>query len=279
MVGNKNGLQLYQADFSPKISKPTRQMQHTRSDGSFNQDQTTITDNSFQSSANVNDYLQFKKDSLNAYNFKINTYTCYKYGISVEINDLLRVVDKPWQDHWEYMIEMRVNSDSWLILRRYSRIRELHEKMSIVYPSLNRIVFPIRYYLNNGRLLDRKMQLEHYLKCFLEVLVNDPTCPIYLCGSNGSSSSALFAASITNTPTTTNSMSINSISSICSTSSPIVNRSSTGCESHPYLDKAKLCSFCSFFEETPADLKYFKLNGNKNMSNSSSSSGLLIESA
>jgi len=44
--------------------------------------------------------------------------------------------------------------------------------------SLNCLVFPVRQ-LFNRELLNRQLQLEHYLKCFLEVLLNDSHCPIY----------------------------------------------------------------------------------------------------
>ena len=49
--------------------------------------------------------------------------------------------------------------------------------------SLNCLVFPIRQLFNNA-LLNRQMQLEHYLKCFLEIVINDRTCSIYYLADN-----------------------------------------------------------------------------------------------
>jgi hypothetical protein len=298
IVGSKKGLQLYQADFSPKLTRTSSSSKAAACNGDHNTsttnsdinssylDSTTLTLNENGRNADPIEYQQFKKDSLNSYNFKIKTHLCNKYGISIEVNDLVHVGKTAWNEHWEYIIEVKVAAESWLILRRFSRIRELHDKMCILYPSLNRMVFPTRFVFNNVRLLDRKMQLEHYLKCFLEILINDPTSAIYLFAQSSSWSSGFppqEPSPCGNTPiTTTNSISFNSISSMCSTSSPLFSQSNDDLPVN-FLTKAKLCSFCSFFEETPADIKFFQVSKNysnnpaPNSSSSCSDSPLFID--
>ena len=115
--------------------------------------------------------------------------------------------------------------------------------MCVTYPSLSRLVFPMKWMFNSSEhnLVLRQMQLENYLKLFIELMLVDPSSPI--CVSN---STRPLAASL----------SMNSI---------VLN-------SHLYepraLTKSKLCTFCSFFEPTPTDLDYSERLLNRTASSS-----------
>lgn len=130
------------------------------------------------------------------------------------------------------LIESKIKK---LLFFRYSKIRELHERMCQHYPSLSRLVFPMKWMFNSSEhnLVLRQMQLENYLKLFVEIMLVDPASPICVTNSNSPSTRPLSV-----------SLSMNSI---------VLN-------SHLYepraLTKSKLCSFCPFFEPTQADLEY-----------------------
>ena len=195
------------------------------------------------------------KSSTNLHQYKylkFQTSSCRTLGISLEINDSILVGKKSWDEHYEYHIEIKINEEYWRIFRRFNKIRHLHEKMTKLYPSLNRLVFPIRYFPN---LIDRQLQLEHYLRCFLEILLNDSTSPIYV---NLNDNTLSTSASSIQSQLISNSASLNSIvySSNYSFQQESVN-----------LSKTKLCSFCSFFEETANDVNLLK-KLNFNVSNS-----------
>ena len=178
-------------------------------------------------------YQHFKRS-------KFQTSSCKALGVSIEITDSILYGKKTWDEHYEYIIEIKINKENWRIFRRFNKIRQLHEKMSKFYPSLNRLVFPIRYFPN---LIDRQMQLEHYLRCFIEILLNDSSTPIYVNLNEtvlSSSTSSLHSNKISNSA---------SLNSIVNSSNSSFNQ-----ESASYLSKSKLCSFCSFFEETANDL-------------------------
>ena len=181
---------------------------------------------------------------------KFQTSLCKYLNLTIEINESMLFGRKSWDEHYEYLIEIRLNDESWFIFRRYSKIRQLHEQMCLLYPSLNRLVFPMRWLFNNSdkHLIERQVQLEHYLRCFFEVLLSDPTSPICLNINSAQMSGSLSMNSINS-----------SLSNQTSTSSLNIN------EIHaPLINRAKITSFCSFFEQTANDLSYFgKLNANK----------------
>lgn len=92
-------------------------------------------------------------------------------------------------EHYEYLIDIKINNpnqlveqtEHWCISRRFKRIRSLHDQMCGLFPVLNCLVFPTRLVFNQSekQLIERQCQLEHYLKCFIEILLNEPTCSIY----------------------------------------------------------------------------------------------------
>ena len=77
-------------------------------------------------------------EHLHATRANFQTSVCKMLGISLEINSKPLLCGKKLMDeHYEYMIEIRLgdrDDDHWFIFRRYSRIRQLHEQMSKLYP-------------------------------------------------------------------------------------------------------------------------------------------------
>jgi len=110
---------------------------------------------------------------------------------------------------------------------------------------LNCLVFPVRQ-LFNREILNRQIQLEHYLKCFIEVLLNDPACPIY-------------QTEITSIVPDSNFLNLESSTSSSSYSYFINNNNNNNNNNHNEsmsVTKEKLCNFCPFFEQTQADRSY-----------------------
>ena len=200
----------------------------------------------------VNDFGVHQLSQADMFQLKalrFQTTSCKALGISIEISNSFLFGKKTWDEHYEYGIEIKINDEHWKIFRRFNKIRQLHEKMCKLYPSLNRLVFPIRYFPN---LIDRQMQLEHYLRCFMELLINDSTSPIYV---NVHERLMSMSTSSLQSNLISNSTSLNSIN--YSSNNSFTQEAPIG-----FLTKAKLCSFCSFFAESDADLKFLsRING------------------
>jgi hypothetical protein len=108
-----------------------------------------------------------KRDQNNQSKFQ--THTLKMLAIDLQINEALLLGKRTWDEHFEYLIEIRLLDEYWFVLRRYSKIRQLHDQMSLLYPSLTRLVFPMRLLFNSSdkQIIERQIQLEHYLKCKL----------------------------------------------------------------------------------------------------------------
>jgi hypothetical protein len=286
LVGPYKGIKLFEADFNPS-GPPTHITSHNKMIQQDSSNQHTIhkkSDSFLSQESNENILLQtIKLDDIednepmneaHVPRARFQTSVCKMLGISLEINERPFLAGKKLIDeHYEYLIEIKLGEkqeDHWFIFRRYSKIRKLHEQMSILYPTLNCLVFPIRQLFNN-QLINRQLQLEHYLKCFLEILINDSTCPIYLfAGESKTSRSPL--------DTVSNSSSLNSISSMSSNiyqtssnySSSYNNYYSSNLNSNvsnsialtngqTSLSRSRLCQFCAFFEQTQSDRNLLKI--------------------
>jgi hypothetical protein len=92
---------------------------------------------SIGSSSGSNEYgsdnLLMKKTSIARPKFEPSTCRALRLHLGITDKPVLcgrKLVD----EHYEYLIEISVNEERWFILRRYSRIRQLHEQMSLIYP-------------------------------------------------------------------------------------------------------------------------------------------------
>jgi len=69
-------------------------------------------------------------------------------GVSLKINKALLISkrDKLFfnEEFYKYAIELNVNGVYWVIFRRYSEVRDEHERMSKKYPLLKKESFPSR---------------------------------------------------------------------------------------------------------------------------------------
>ena len=80
-----------------------------------------------------NDHLLMKKAT--SVKPKFEPSTSRALGVRLAINDKPVLCGRKLVDeHYEYLIEICVHEERWFILRRYSRIRQLHEQMSLIYP-------------------------------------------------------------------------------------------------------------------------------------------------
>lgn len=220
------------------------------------------------SQENSNDLLSTLKNNEITSRAKFQTNSCKILGINIEINDKPVLCGKKLMgdEHYEYLIEISLGNDErWFILRRYSKIRQVHEQLSLLYPSLNCLVFPVRQYFNR-ELINRQLQLEHYLKCLLELLISDPTCSIYqsieekLYSQDNMTERFKLNATASSV---SNSSSLNSFSSTTSSNlfnqAVVQNTVDTDTQTQSscsILTKPDLCSFNHFFEQTQADRNY-----------------------
>lgn len=184
---------------------------------------------------------------------KLNIKPSVIYRLGIELDFLYYILNSKstFDEHHEYAIQIRVDQEKWIIYRRYNKLRELHQKMSQSYPILKRLAFPNRKLIfNRGEkfLNERKMQLEHYLRCFLELLINDSNCPL---NEYAISTTANVSNLITNSSTS------NAIAASLSSSSinNLTNNHKTNSISYNNrLTKYKLCIFCPFFQQNDTDL-------------------------
>ena len=110
----------------------------------------------------------------------------YRHGIEIDILKHVLITKSKFDEHNEFFIKIRVKNETWTIFRRYNKFRELHQIWLNLYPILKRISFPTRKLIFSKTekfLEERKLQLEHYLRCFLELLINEPKCPINVINS------------------------------------------------------------------------------------------------
>lgn len=112
----------------------------------------------------------------------INPQLINKLGISISITGYY-LVKKLMSEFNVYDVQIKLERslNEWSISRRYSEFRELHKSMAKKYSCLKRITFPLKQLLNNKNevfLNERKLQLEYYLRCFFELLVNESDCKL-----------------------------------------------------------------------------------------------------
>lgn len=85
--------------------------------------------------------------------------------------------------HFEYEIRISIPNEKWILLRRYSRFRELHLNMKNCYgEKIAAIPFPRRELFSSNSenvARNRRRQLESYLRRLLVVCAKVPQCPIY----------------------------------------------------------------------------------------------------
>lgn len=242
IVGNYRGKQLFEADFNPKVAESPKS--------------NAFTDIKKRSTSEI-DFLSNNHETSESFSIRkirreiqeprFQTNLCNALNIQIEINESFLFGKKSWDEHYEYLIEIRINEEYWYIFRRYSKIRQLHDQMCLLYPSLNRLVFPMRLMFNlmdKQRLIERQSQLEHYLNCFLEILLNDSSCP--LCLENFVMDKQV-----------SNSLSMTSLNSSLYSSSVVSNNSNGHLNTS--INRSLLCSFCPFFEQNSHDLN----NANK----------------
>jgi hypothetical protein len=87
------------------------------------------------------------------------------------------------EEYYKYAIELKVNGQYWVVFRRYSEIRDEHERLRTKFPALNREAFPPRSPFNKTDTfqMERQQKLETYLKNFIMIVFGED---IYKYSSN-----------------------------------------------------------------------------------------------
>ncbi|XP_072031002.1 kinesin-like protein KIF16B isoform X2 [Amphiura filiformis] len=86
-----------------------------------------------------------------------------------------------WDTHHVFEIQISVLNESWIVYRRYSKFRELHDYMRIKYKEIGALDFPPKRLFGNKSekvVAKRRTDLEIYLKNFIAVCLKLPQCPL-----------------------------------------------------------------------------------------------------
>ncbi|XP_033647819.1 kinesin-like protein KIF16B isoform X1 [Asterias rubens] len=86
-----------------------------------------------------------------------------------------------WDAHYVFEVQIEVLDDRWQIYRRYSKFRELHEYMRKKYPQIGLLSFPPKKLFTNWServIAKRRADLEVYLRNFIRVCLQVPSCPL-----------------------------------------------------------------------------------------------------
>jgi hypothetical protein len=100
-------------------------------------------------------------------------------GILIKINKALFISRKQNlffnEEYYKYAIELKVNGEYWVIFRRYSEIRDEHERMCKKYANLKKESFPPRspFNKNDSFQIERQQKLQEYLKSLIEIVLGD----------------------------------------------------------------------------------------------------------
>lgn len=100
-------------------------------------------------------------------------------GIMLKINKALLISKRINlfynEEYYKYAIELKVNGEYWVIFRRFSEIKDEHERMSKLKPQLRREAFPPRSPFNktDSFQIERQQKLELYLKNYIQTVLGD----------------------------------------------------------------------------------------------------------
>ena len=100
-------------------------------------------------------------------------------GISLKLNKALLITKNKGillsEEYYKYAIELKINGKYWVIFRRYSEVRDEHERMVKQVPSLKKLSFPPRspFTKSDQFQMERQQKLEHYLRNFIELCLGD----------------------------------------------------------------------------------------------------------
>nr|XP_056712628.1 kinesin-like protein KIF16B isoform X2 [Euleptes europaea] len=86
-------------------------------------------------------------------------------------------------EHYEYEIKITVLDETWTVFRRYSRFREMHQRLKLKYPELATLEFPPKKLFGNRDervVAERRNHLEKYLRSFFDAMLNSTSSPLYV---------------------------------------------------------------------------------------------------
>ncbi|XP_077172618.1 kinesin-like protein KIF16B isoform X2 [Paroedura picta] len=86
-------------------------------------------------------------------------------------------------EHYEYEIKITVLDETWMVFRRYSRFREMHQRLKLKYPELAALEFPPKKLFGNKDeqvVAERRNHLEKYLRGFFNAMLNSESSPLYI---------------------------------------------------------------------------------------------------
>lgn len=100
-------------------------------------------------------------------------------GIFIKINKALLITKRQNifhnEEYYKYAIELKVNGEYWVIFRRFSEIRDEHERMCRMCPNLKKEPFPPRslFTKTDSFQIERQQKLETYLKNYIQLVLGE----------------------------------------------------------------------------------------------------------
>ena len=100
-------------------------------------------------------------------------------GIMIKINKSLLISKRESsffnEEFYKYVIEIKVKNESWFVFRRYSEVRDEHDKMCKKFSNLRKIDFPPRgiFTKTDTFQIERQIKLEQYLKEYVLIVLGD----------------------------------------------------------------------------------------------------------
>ncbi|XP_076441871.1 kinesin-like protein KIF16B isoform X2 [Babylonia areolata] len=83
--------------------------------------------------------------------------------------------------HHEYEVKVKIGAETWSVFRRYSRFRELHQKMKKQFPEVRSVPFPGRrlFHKTEKVAAERRIKLECYLRQLIKLCQEDRRSPLH----------------------------------------------------------------------------------------------------
>ncbi|XP_033103023.1 kinesin-like protein KIF16B isoform X2 [Anneissia japonica] len=105
-----------------------------------------------------------------------------------EVKDLIKITiprymlrGHGWDSHYVFEVQITILNETWIVYRRYSKFRELHEIMKKKYLEIGLLEFPPKKLFGNKSekvVFKRRGNLEDYLRNFIAACLKIGHCPI-----------------------------------------------------------------------------------------------------
>lgn len=86
-----------------------------------------------------------------------------------------------WSSYHVFEISIKIRQEEWSVYRKYQQFRDFHYEMCIRYPEISSLILPPSKWIgfrSEPFVMQRKIQLERYLKAFIAIVTSSSTSPL-----------------------------------------------------------------------------------------------------